>query len=88
MPPFKTGPKSTDVPPSAVWGTSVIFRFSKMQNDNTIYFLRNLSYKNNTTVSKLGVFDGDSTLKNFALLRQKNAQTGIGNPEIIHIFAR
>ncbi len=88
MPPFKTGPKHTDMPLSAVYGTSVIFRFSEMQNDNTFYFLRNLSYKNNAAAGKLVAFDGESTLKNFALLRQKNAQTGIGNPEIIHIFAR
>ncbi len=71
MPPFKTGPKSTDVPLSAVWGISVIFRFSEMLKDNTFYYLRNLSYKNNPAAGKLGVFDVESTLKNFALLQRK-----------------
>ncbi len=88
MPPFKTGPKHTDVPYTALSGTSAIFRFSKMLNNNTIYYLRNLSYKNNPAADKLGVFDVESTLKNFALLRRKNTRTGIGNPVIIHIFAR
>ncbi len=76
------------MPLIAVWGTSVIFRFSKMLNDKKIYYLRNLSYRSNPAACKLGVFDGESTLKILALLRQKNAQTGIGNPVIIHIFAR
>ncbi len=88
MPPFKTGPKSTDVPLSAVWGTSVIFRFSKMPNDNKFYCLRNLSYKNNSAACKFGVFDEESTLKNPRSVTAKNTQTGIENPEILHIFAR
>ncbi len=88
MPPFKTGPKHTDMPYTALSGTSVIFRFSKMLNDNTFYYLRNLSYKNNPAAGKLGVFDEESTLNNPRSVTAKNTQTGIGNPEILHIFAR
>ncbi len=51
------------MPYTALSGTSVIFRFSKIQNDNNFYYLRNLCYMNNTAAGKLGVFDGESTLK-------------------------
>ncbi len=88
-PPFKTGPKITDMPLSAVWGTSVIFRFSKMQNDNTFHYLRNLSYRSNPAAGKLGPFDGESTLNNpRSVTAKKNTQTGVGSSEILHIFVR
>ncbi len=63
MPPFKTGPKITDAPLSAAWGTSVIFWFSKKLNDNKFYYLRNLSYRSNPAISTLGAFDWEATLK-------------------------
>ncbi len=52
------------MPLSAVWGISVIFLFSEMLKDNDFHYLRNLSYRNNTAAGKLGVFDGETTLKN------------------------
>ncbi len=42
-----------------------------MLNDNTFYYLPNLSYRSNPAVDKLGAFDGESTLKILSLLRQK-----------------
>ncbi len=75
------------MPYNALSGTSVIFRFSKMLNDNKFYYLRNLSYRNNTAAGKLGVFYVESTLKILALLQRKNTKTVIGNPGILHIFA-
>ncbi len=34
-----------------------------MLNDKKFYYLRNLSYRSNTAAGKLGVFDGELTLK-------------------------